>query len=120
MELGKSGSRLSFRDITAEREQQKQQSTERALKSLQDLIAQFEKGGDLPKQSELILEAKEKLKIGKNSVLEMLREGESKFWAREARDGAVFYRTVSDLPQGVDGWKTGRTRKTRSSRGVNR
>jgi len=81
----------TFRDVTENREMERERSEIKLLKKIQNIIGKLNK----PNQSELRKAIKKELKIGKNKALNLLSQGVGRYWKSEKKGESRIYIIIS-------------------------
>jgi len=105
LEFLKEGERLIFRDVTTEREEEREESKREEFEQIQRIIGNLEKTEGPPSQTKMLKAMKENLDIGKNKGLKHLSRGEDVYWKSESKDGSRLYQTLSPFPNTIGGGK---------------
>ena len=99
------GERFIFLDVTAEREEELEESRQELFQKVQGVIGNLERTEGPPNQSKILKAMKENLNIGKNTGLKLLSRGGGTYWKSEPREGSRLYQTLSPFPHTIRGGK---------------
>ena len=106
IEFGKNGNRLTFQDVTQQKELEREMSQRRQIKTVQTMISNLNN----PNQTILVKRMRNKLTIGKNIALNLLTTGEGRYWEKKKKGGVAVYSSLSSLPVPTSRGKGGKTK----------
>lgn len=105
LEFLREGERLVFRDVTAEREEEREESRQELFEKVKGIMRNLEMTEGPPNQTKMLKAMKDNLDFGKNRGLKLLSQGEETYWKSEPREGSRFYQTFSPFPNTIGGGK---------------
>ena len=105
LEFAVEGERAIFRDVTAAREEKREEGQREKLSEVREVIRKLEGEHGEPNQTQVLRALKDTLDIGKNTALKLLGIGEGSHWKSEAKDGSRCYQTLSPFPGPIGGGK---------------
>jgi len=85
--------RLTFQDVTKQKELEREMSQRRQIKTIQSMISNLNN----PNQTILVRRMRNKLTIGKNIALKLLTTGEGRYWEKTKKGGVAVYSSLSSL-----------------------
>jgi AAA domain len=99
LEFVTEGERVSFRDVTADRREEKQEAKHETLIAIQGAMRKLENEQREPNQTQVLEALNAELSLGKNRALNFLSQGEGTYWKSEAKNGSRRYQTLSPFPE---------------------